>query len=483
MIQKYIARSISAKLNFPFAVVFIFVLVGLVLFANTSRFTAQQMEGLHEQTEHIQKINQMHAATYHLILSAHHFLLTKEVQFIAVFNNHLDELSQQASEYIELEEGKTYPQAEKEIALVEDIKKGVRRLKVHSVELFKRFSSKGTIDATLMQNLESEAYTIEFQITKINNLHGEIIDSLAKVSASRVRFLVRLYLIYILLGAILLIIVNMIATRYVVGPVKKLAKATEALAHGDLRRRVDLDSDDEVGALARSFNEMAERLEAHDREHHDFSMELERKVRERTRELEQTTAHLKATQAHLIRTERQAAVGRLAAGVAHEIRTPLNSLAINLQLVRHQLQEIKEFNDSSIPEAFSTVDLEVSRMNRVLEEFVAYARFPEPKFKTTDLNSLVGQVADYLAPEASENEAFFEKNLSPDVPAIVADAEQLRQVLINLYMNAVQAMPNGGTITLETDMVYSVEEAVPVVLIRVRDEGEGIPAEASPPRT
>lgn len=478
MIRGYLSKSISSKINLPFAVIFLFVLAGLIMFATSSRYIFMQIEEFNEQFEHVFLVNQIHASAYSLILSAHHFLLTKEQSFLSEFQDTLNRMNGQTSGYIEMEKGKTYAEAAKEVAWMEEIQQDIKSIRGTSERLFRIFTSTGAVDPELMDKLEALSYGIELKVKEVNDLHSQRATRLIDTAKARIEFHGRLFLIFIFLGFILLILVNLIITRHVVKPVRKLVAATADLARGDLRRRVSFRSRDEVGALAQSFNQMAEQLEAHDREHHEFSTRLEEMVRERTRELEQTTENLRATQGRLIRSEKQATIGRLAAGVTHEIRTPLNSLAINFQILRRQLHGFEELKTGSIMQTLSLIDVEVNRVNRVLEEFISYARFPEPKFARIDINALIQEVVQFMTPQAAENGVTFEVTLQPDLSGLEADDEQVRQLLINLCANAIQAMPEGGTITLATELSQKAAFDGGGVRILVADEGKGIPPDA-----
>lgn len=475
--MRHFSQSISSKINFPFAVIFLFVLGGLILSATTSRYTLHQMEAFQEQTEHLVEISHFTSTTYSLILSIHNSLLHGDPAFVARFNRTLDELTWETTAY--LEDHKTiYQDYHREVPMIKELNACLVRVRALSGDLFKAFETTGSIDPQLMNSLQSEAFAIEANADLIEDLHKQRTAFLVETSQARIRFLFGLYVAFFLLGFMLLLIVNMIILRYVAWPVKKLAVATADLARGSLHRRVESRSEDEVGALAQSFNKMAERLEEHDREQRDFSLELERMVKERTRDLEQTTEHLRSTQDSLVRTEKQAMLGRMAAAVTHEIKTPLNSLAINFQILQRQLQELKEPNISSISESLSTIDLEVSRINQVLEDFVAYARFPEPKIRTMDLNSVVQKISKFMAPEATATGVTFQLDLHPDIPPVEADEDKVRQLLINLCANAIQAMPDGGSITLATEQVEDDDGLGRGVRIRVTDQGIGIHTEA-----
>lgn len=109
MIRGYLSKSISSKINLPFAVIFLFVLAGLIMFATSSRYIFMQIEEFNEQFEHVFLVNQIHASAYSLILSAHHFLLTKEQSFLSEFQDTLNRMNGQTSGYIEMEKERPTP--------------------------------------------------------------------------------------------------------------------------------------------------------------------------------------------------------------------------------------------------------------------------------------------------------------------------------------------------------------------------------------
>ncbi|MBI4697753.1 MAG: HAMP domain-containing protein [Nitrospirae bacterium] len=149
------------------------------------------------------------------------------------------------------------------------------------------------------------------------------------------------------------------------------------MERGTLDKRVFTGSRTEIGLLYQEFNNMAEKIQQNDEFQKRFNDELEKKVRERTLELEQANEQLRKTQSALIRTEKIAAVGQIAAGVAHEIKNPLNSLSINAQLLQREVSD-KFGPDSLFFESASLIKSEIIRINNILEEFVRFAKFPEP---------------------------------------------------------------------------------------------------------
>jgi two-component system NtrC family sensor kinase len=281
-----------------------------------------------------------------------------------------------------------------------------------------------------------------------------------------------LYVAFALGGAFLLLVGDRFLSRTLVQPITRLAQAALHIAGGDLSRRVPVQSVDEVGQLSRAFNLMAERLEAHEAERMNFEAELERQVKERTRELEETTARLRATRAELVRSERIAVTAQIAAGVTHEIRTPLNSLAINVQLLRRELSG--QASLPSLREALSTVamvEYEITRINRILEEFIIFARLPRPRFDRVEVIPLLAEILAVLGPQAAAAGVRIEVPRAAFAAQVRGDQDQLRQVFLNLGQNALQAMPNGGVLGMEVGQDGEWME------VAVTDTGPGIPEE------
>jgi signal transduction histidine kinase len=279
-----------------------------------------------------------------------------------------------------------------------------------------------------------------------------------------------LYVAFAFGGGLFLLAGNRFLSRSLVTPIARLADAALSIAGGDLSRRVGVRSGDEIGQLSRAFNLMAERLEAHERERLMFEAELGRQVKERTRDLEATTARLQVTQADLIRAERIAVTGQIAAGVTHEIRTPLNSLAINVQLLRRELSA--DTAPPSLPElleALAALEYEITRINRILEEFVNFARLPTPQFEPVEIGPLLQEILALLGPPAAVIGVRVEPLRAGPRAWVRGDRDQLRQVFLNLGQNALQAMVHGGVLGVEID----VDEQW--MQIAVVDSGPGVP--------
>ncbi len=255
--------------------------------------------------------------------------------------------------------------------------------------------------------------------------------------------------------------------RLVVRPLTELTARARAVERGGLQQwpPTQGDASDEVGELAAAFRHMVDRLSRAQRA-------LEDKVRVRTEALSEMGEELDRLNAQLMQVERLTTMGELAATIAHEIRTPLNALAINVQLLKREMRAARkegaQATDVAGRDTVSILEGEIGRINAVVEEFMRYARMAPVRLRPVDLATLSRNAIRLLELEAKRSKV--ELSLScDDGPVMVeADEERVRQVLINLVVNALQAVSAGGKVTVS--VVRDGERAV----LRVHDDGPGI---------
>jgi two-component system, NtrC family, sensor kinase len=226
-------------------------------------------------------------------------------------------------------------------------------------------------------------------------------------------------------------------SQRLLAPIQTLTEGVKAVGAGDLTRKVEVRSRDEIGLLAREFNAMAASLD-----------------RQRT---------------ELSRAERLAAVGRISAQITHEIRNPLNAIGLNTELLAEEIAALPAPPREALA-LVAAISREVDRLNGVAEEYLRFARLPRPARGRHDLNELLAGLLDFLAPELAVARVEVRRELAPVLPPIAGDEAQLRAVFLNLLRNSREAMPKGGTITVSTR-----EGDGAAVEVLVRDTGGGIP--------
>jgi signal transduction histidine kinase len=248
-----------------------------------------------------------------------------------------------------------------------------------------------------------------------------------------------------------------LTTRGLTNSLKELAAAADAVAHGDLGRQVNVVSSDEAGRLAASFNEMVAKL-------HARTQRLEEEEHKHTEEL----MHLQSRMAH---AEKLASMGRLAAGVAHELNTPLGGV---LSLAMLALEEC----DESYPQR---KDLEIIvkqalHCREIVKGLLAFAHQSESGAARTDVNSVIENTLALLERQAIFQNVRTTRQLKKELPPVFIDPSHLQSVVMNVVMNAVDAMEGKGALAIET----TDDEAGEQVLIRISDTGKGIPDKIKP---
>lgn len=175
-----------------------------------------------------------------------------------------------------------------------------------------------------------------------------------------------------------------------------------------------------------------------------------------------------------IRTERLAQLGTLLAGFAHEVRNPLSTISLNLQLVLEDFREPETTRDKRTQKRIATVEAEVRRLQKILEEFLGFARAPEPKLVPVDLNGKLAALIDFAEPEMRDQGLSLRFYPGQEIGFVPADWDHLQAAIVNLLRNAKEATPAGG------EVLVSTAREGGAVLVRVTDTGAGIPPEMQP---
>jgi two-component system, NtrC family, sensor kinase len=287
-------------------------------------------------------------------------------------------------------------------------------------------------------------------------------------------------------GSVLLsvILLHFLLTRLLVRRFNRLIAAMNAARRGDLAIRAPAGREDEIGIIAQRFNEMMDQIELassqRDRlleEQKTFNTQLQEKVREATEELSaanqklrQVNEELVEVQRRLTQSERTAVAGQMAATFAHEIGSPLSAISTHLQLMAE---------DPALPEdtqqRLTLVQDQVSRIAGFVEELLSEARLSMQTRSPVQLNQILRQLLFFLEQHLAKCRIKVETKLSPDLPTIEANPQQLQQVFLNLLNNACDAMPEGGKVCIETSV--KTEGDGTYVAASIADDGIGIPEE------
>jgi two-component system NtrC family sensor kinase len=254
-------------------------------------------------------------------------------------------------------------------------------------------------------------------------------------------------------------------------PLKDLETGAKKLASGNFDEPIPVRGDDEFGSLARSSNSMMAALKKSRGELEDWVQTLEQKVHERT-------AELRLAEAEVARGEKLASIGQLAAGIAHELNNPLTGVLTFTHLLRRKMPE-----GSQDAEDLDLVIRETRRCASIIRRLLDFAREKTPERRAVELNPLVEETVRFVERSAALQQIDISLQLDPALPPMLVDADLVKQVVMNILVNAQQAIEGQGRIMVATRLHAqrripgSQAEAGPVVEIAVTDTGCGIPPE------
>ncbi len=283
------------------------------------------------------------------------------------------------------------------------------------------------------------------------------------------------------LAAVLLITV---ATFFLVResirrPIRKMVEVTRRVSGGELKAEVPIGSSSEMDFLAGSLNEMIESFSTSQNRLEEWAGDLEETVASKAEEL-------RKAQMEVAQAEKLSSVGMVAAGIAHELNSPLMAIITFAHLVKDKVD-----SESREHEDLQMIIGEANRCAGIIRQLLDFSREQaDPLDKETcEIPEVVAAAQKILKVEMRNRGVELEVDIDPSVPTVEANRAQLMQVLVNLMMNSLHAMPDGGLITVRVDVVrrssYPGATMDPhpgdgLVRIRIRDSGEGISAGALP---
>ncbi|MDZ7363297.1 MAG: ATP-binding protein [candidate division KSB1 bacterium] len=277
----------------------------------------------------------------------------------------------------------------------------------------------------------------------------DITMSLAEVDRGMHASQMRLLMFSIIAISAVSLIIYLLVQGIVLNPLNQIITATKHVATGDLNYAIRLDKGDEIGELAKSFNDM--------------------------------TRQLAETQRQLYQSEKLASIGRLAAGVAHEINNPLTGVLTYSSYLLKRANGQPEIKDD-----LEVIVRETKRCREIIKGLLDFARPTPPEKRPSDINEVIKRSVRILQNQLTRHHIKLEQKLDPDLPPVNIDVDQMQQVFVNLILNAKDAMAEkGGTLTLTTSRAHLGEPGKPLAVndgiqIQVHDTGCGIPPENLP---
>jgi two-component system, NtrC family, sensor kinase len=274
-------------------------------------------------------------------------------------------------------------------------------------------------------------------------------------------------------GAMLIVAVLswLFVWRVVGEPIKALKNGTEHLSQGNLGYQIEVRSQDEVGDLAHSFNGMSLQLRAANEEIVTWAKTLEDRV-------EQKTSELKRAHDHVLHVEKMASVGKMAAVVAHEVNNPLSGILTYAKLLQKWVASGRAEHEKQ-EEALQCLELiasESRRCGELVKNLLTLSRTAPMNVQSTDLHVVIDRCLLLVRHQLELVGIQLQLNLAEDLPRVPCDPAQMEQVFLALIMNAIDAMPRGGNLWIET--LPSNDEFE--ITIQVRDDGAGIAPDVLP---
>ena len=268
----------------------------------------------------------------------------------------------------------------------------------------------------------------------------DLTEAFAPVEQLKMRIIV---LIFVCTTVVIAIGISL--TNRITQPILQLAEGAKAIGSGNLDHRISITSQNEVGALAKEFNQMATKLK-------ESYSNLEQKVEERT--------------AQLLRAERLAAVGELAAEVAHEINNPLGGLRNFASMLENEPENTQQ------TKKYAALILEgLKRVEIIVKRLLTFSRPYSLQMSDKNINYIINNSIKFIEYRIEPCHITIKKDLNETIPYVYIDVDNISQVLINIMVNALESMPDGGTLTIKTDTCKEHDNCVTVC---IADTGCGI---------
>jgi len=266
----------------------------------------------------------------------------------------------------------------------------------------------------------------------------------------------------IIFTALTSVILCIILWKIVIHPTMILAEGMESVSKGDLDHKIDIDTKDEIGMLARTFNDMTKELKISRERLENWAKELEEEVAKKTEEI-------KRGQEQYIHTEKLASLGRMAAGVAHELNSPLTGIVTFAHLLLERIPPENRMDREDI----EVIIEQAERCSKIIKGLLGFSRAMPAEKDRININETLLHAIGMIQNQAKFHNIVLEKHLDESLPVVDGDASQIEQVFLNLFINAADAMNDKGKITIRTSVTEV--DGKQYAQVEISDTGPGIP--------
>lgn len=313
-------------------------------------------------------------------------------------------------------------------------------------------------------NAACHAHPESQQILGVLDTHLSLTRADQQLAQSTLQILACDLLAMLAIGVLSWLFIHKVVSR----PLRKLQAGTERLSRGELGYQIKLQSQDQIGDLASSFNLMSLQLRSANEQMVSWARTLEDRVDEKTREL-------KRAHDEVLHVETMASLGKMAAVVAHEINNPLSGILTYSKLIRKWIDRGQASAEKK-EEAIQSLDLiasESRRCGNLVKSLLSFSRTAPMNLQPTDINRVLEQCVLLLRHNLDLAAIQLHTELGEGLPRLQCDPAQIEQVLLALIVNSIDAMPKGGDLWVRS----AIDKTGTAVVLTVRDDGTGIPPE------
>lgn len=320
--------------------------------------------------------------------------------------------------------------------------------KIDILELKNFISSDNILGELTTEYKDEDSSEVIASLFKVKNSNLYTISKITKEDAYKeAKKLEMVLIITSLFVFIITVIISMLFARALVKPIIKLSKITKEIGQGNFLAKAEVETKDEIGALANSFNIMGEELY----------------IRENK---------LKEAQKALVQSEKMGAFGQISAGIAHEVKNPLAGILGHAQLVREKISK-NSFDKNSLEHSLCIIEKETTRCKDIIENLMKFARKEETVLEPHDISEIVSNAVKLVDHQLTINGVKIIREIKDNLSAVMLSPNEIKQVLMNLMINAQHAMASRPERILTVRVIDGKTNAI----IELQDTGTGMPEE------